>query len=139
VPPGGYASIRINFTCPTLTVDGQRFFIDTTCVNPAGHLLFILYNGTTDPTLTFTPGTITCERCECPYQGDGDEDGFLTVLDLQIIGRILFRGEDDVTDPQCATTRFDLDCDGFVTSLDLAVLIDHLFVNGPPPCDPCTP
>jgi len=75
--------------------------------------------------------------CICDFQGDGDEDGFLTALDLANIIDVLFAGAPDVQDALCPKPRFDLDCDGFSTALDLAVMIDHLFAGGAGPCDPC--
>jgi hypothetical protein len=63
--PGGTPSMRINFTCPAGGPYGE-FIIDTTCVNPAGHLLYILNAGIADPTLTFTAGTIDCTSNPCP-------------------------------------------------------------------------
>jgi hypothetical protein len=79
------------------------------------------------------PATI----CDCAYQSDFDEDGFVTSLDLSAEIDALFAGGADPSDPNCPTSRGDFDCDGFNTSLDLSGLIDHLFVSGPGPCDPC--
>jgi hypothetical protein len=76
--------------------------------------------------------------CDCPYQSDFDEDGFLTALDLSAMIDILFAGDPDVQDPDCPYPRADFDCDGFSTALDLSGLIDHLFASGPGPCDPCS-
>jgi hypothetical protein len=75
--------------------------------------------------------------CDCPYQGDFDEDGYITALDLGALIDVLFAGVPDVQDPNCPTSRGDIDCDGFTTALDLAGMIDHLVVSGPGPCDPC--
>ena len=75
--------------------------------------------------------------CDCPFQDDYDEDGFITALDLSSIIDVLFAGRPDVRDPACPTWRGDDDCDGFSTALDLSIKIDHLFAGGPPPCDPC--
>jgi hypothetical protein len=75
----------------------------------------------------------------CGYQGDGDEDGFITALDLANIIDVLFAAAPEVQAPLCPSPRFDLDCDGFATALDLAVIIDHLFAGGQGPCDPCSP
>jgi hypothetical protein len=80
-----------------------------------------------------------CGPCDCPFQSDFDEDGFLTALDLGKLIDILFAGATDVQDPDCPSPRADFDCDGFSTALDLSALIDHLFAGGDPPCDPCNP
>jgi hypothetical protein len=77
--------------------------------------------------------------CSCPYQGDFDEDTFVTSIDLAAVIDILFASSPDPQDPNCPTTRADLDCDDFTTPLDLSVIIDYLFASGPPPCNPCTP
>jgi hypothetical protein len=80
---------------------------------------------------------IECVACNCPFQDDYDEDGFVTALDLASMIDILFGGDPPVQDSNCPTFRGDDDCDGFVTALDLSIKIDFLFASGPPPCDPC--
>lgn len=75
--------------------------------------------------------------CDCPFQADYDEDGFLTALDLGNMIDVLFAGKLDIQDPACPTPREDFDCDGFSTALDLGKLIDHLFAGAAGPCDPC--
>jgi subtilisin family serine protease len=79
------------------------------------------------------------DGCLCQFQGDFDDDAFITSLDLSSIIDILFASGTDPQDVGCPTTRGDLDCDGFTTSLDLSVIIDHLFAGGLGPCDPCSP
>jgi M6 family metalloprotease-like protein len=82
--------------------------------------------------------TITVNAgCLCPYQGDIDEDGFITSLDMSGLIDALFAGGPDPQDPNCLTYRFDLDCDDFTTALDLTVIIDYLFASGAGPCDAC--
>jgi hypothetical protein len=137
--PDGTPSIRVNFTCPSGIETAGDFLIDTTCVNPAGHTLFVLTSGTADPNLSFTAGTITCEPCDCQYQGDYDADGFITPTDLSAMIDILYAGSPDVQDAGCPRSRTDLNCDGFPMSLDLAIMVDHLYADGPGPCDPCAP
>jgi len=82
--------------------------------------------------------TVLGEGCDCPFQGDGDLDGFVTALDLGALIDILFAGRPDNQEPLCTSPRFDLDCDGFATALDLGVMIDYLFAGGDGPCDPCS-
>ncbi len=77
--------------------------------------------------------------CDCPWQSDFDEDGFLTGLDLSGMIDVLYAGDPDIQDPYCPSPRADFDCDGFSTSLDLGDLIDHLYAGDIGPCDPCTP
>jgi PKD repeat protein len=86
----------------------------------------------------FVPGTITIYNpCACPFQGDFDEDTFLTSVDLGAVIDVLFAGAPDLKDGTCPVPRADLDCDLFSTSLDLSLLIDYLFAGGAGPCDPC--
>jgi hypothetical protein len=82
------------------------------------------------------PGSGTT-ACDCPFQDDFDEDGFVTALDLAALIDILFAGAPDVKDSDCPVPRGDDDCDGFTTALDLSIKIDHLFASGPGPCNPC--
>ena len=111
------------------TVDSARYF---------SHYLH-LKSKWVDFIPDFVPGTITIYNpCGCPFQGDFDEDTFLTALDLSAMIDILFSGNPDVQDSSCPVPRADVDCDDFSTALDLSVLIDHLFISGPPPCDPCS-
>ena len=85
------------------------------------------------------PVTLQVTDCTCPYQGDFDEDSYITALDLANFVDVLYSGAPDVQDPTCDAPRGDFECDGYSTSLDLGVLIDHLFVGGDGPCDPCAP
>ncbi|MBD3297481.1 MAG: hypothetical protein GF341_02420 [candidate division Zixibacteria bacterium] len=78
-------------------------------------------------------------RCQCPYQGDIDADGFRDAVDLQMLINILFFNAVEPQDPLCPITRSDLNGDDFSDSVDLSLLISHLFFNGPYPCDPCAP
>jgi hypothetical protein len=134
---GDTASIAIDIVAPNAL---GHFLIDTTCTDPAGHLSLLALGGQPVDGLTFASATIeVVSGCSCPSQGDFDEDGFLTALDLSAMIDILFAGQPDVKDPVCPSPRADFDCDGFSTALDLSGLIDHLFAGGPPPCDLCTP
>lgn len=78
------------------------------------------------------------EVCNCPYQGDVDEDGFIGALDLGSMIDILFIGAPNLQDPQCPTPRVDFHCDGFSDATDLGAYIDYMFAGGPGPCSPCT-
>lgn len=76
--------------------------------------------------------------CNCPHQGDINEDGFVDALDLGSMIDILFAGKPDLRDVNCPTTRVDFHCDGFSDMTDLGSFIDYMFVGGAPPCNPCT-
>lgn len=105
-----------------LAVDGDGYMYLTGTSNPAGQPDY--------STVKFVP-------CICSFQGDSDEDGFVTAIDLGRIVDILFVGAYNLSDQGCPSYRFDLDCDGFVTALDLTRMIDYLFASGVAPCDPC--
>jgi hypothetical protein len=77
--------------------------------------------------------------CNCPFQGDYDEDGEPTGVDLTVLIDVLFANHLDPQDPSCPATRSDLDNSGEPDALDLILYIDYLFANGPSPCDPCDP
>jgi hypothetical protein len=129
----------------TVDVNGNvgTFEIDTTCTNPGNHLIFATSTGTPALILpSFTKGVIAV-ICDCPHQGDiavrSAGDGVIDVLDvIEIIG-IAFSGLPDIQDPQCPTTRGDVDNSGVTDVLDVIYVIDHVFRGGPPPVDPCTP
>jgi hypothetical protein len=71
-------------------------------------------------------------------QGDYDEDGELTMLDLGRQIDVLFVNGYDPTDGGCGPhPRGDVNCDGFTTALDLSRFVDFLLANGEPLCDPC--
>ena len=132
---GAVPSLQILFTAPTTT---GVFEIDTTCSTPNNHLAFIEPDTHGEIIPTFTKGTITVD-CDCPYQGDFDESGFLDAIDLNELINTLFFNGPDPRDALCATTRADFDNSGFADALDLNGLIDHLFFSGEGPCDPCNP
>jgi len=85
----------------------------------------------------FGPGEIAVVPCDCPYQSDFNEDGFLDATDLSFMIDAVFFGGNDPQDPVCNATRGDFNCDGFTDATDLAFLIDHVFFGQPGPCDPC--
>jgi hypothetical protein len=75
--------------------------------------------------------------CDCSFQGDYDDDGFITPLDLGALIDVLFAGEPEVWDDYCKTSRGDFDCDCFATPLDLGMMIDYNYAGGYFPCNPC--
>jgi hypothetical protein len=116
---------------------GQVEVVDSAWLGSTTRLRLVSYFDDGYPDY-FESGSITITpSCDCPYQGDFDEDMFVTPLDLAAVIDILFASGVDPQDPDCPDTRADMDCDGFATSLDLSVIIDYLFASGPGPCDPC--
>lgn len=77
--------------------------------------------------------------CDCPFQADGEANGALDALDLNIMIDALFFSGANPQDVTCPTFRFDLDCNSVTDALDLNVMIELLFFAGPAPCDPCVP
>lgn len=85
----------------------------------------------------FGPGEIAVVPCDCPWQSDYDQNGFIDATDLAFMIDLVFFGGDDPMDLSCVTTRGDFDCNGFSDATDLAFAIDHIFFGGAGPCDPC--
>jgi hypothetical protein len=140
LPPGDDATGSLQMTM-SLNQEVGCFVIDTTCVDPANHLLFSdVYNA--DMPVTFQRGrfcTTEPPACQCQYIADFNADGFLTAEDLAQLIDILFANATDQWDHYCPVSRADADCSSYVDVLDLSLLIDHLYASGPPPCDPCAP
>jgi hypothetical protein len=131
---GVVPSIAFSVTAP---MTAGMFEIDSTCRDPACHLLFDTPYGYVLP-VTFTKGIISVIPCDCPYQGDYDHTGWCNSADMALLIDILFKGVADTQDPSCPATRSDMDCDGFATPMDLAYMIDYLWDGGPWPCNPCS-
>jgi len=75
----------------------------------------------------------------CPYQGDGNADGYIDATDIALATDIVFFGQPSPRDPECPTDRLDWDCNFYVDATDLAFIIDHVFSGGEGPCNPCLP
>lgn len=84
-------------------------------------------------TVWYTPFT----NCDCPLQGDMNDDGFFDAVDMNLLIGILYFDAEDTQDGQCPTGRADVDSDGDAGMTDLEYLINVLFFNGNPPIDPC--
>ncbi|MBD3298047.1 MAG: hypothetical protein GF341_05275 [candidate division Zixibacteria bacterium] len=75
--------------------------------------------------------------CECPSQGDMDDNGVLDASDLNALIDVVFFNSADITDPDCPVSRADVTGDGHADEVDLNAMIEHLFFNGVGPMDPC--
>jgi hypothetical protein len=136
VPAGGTITFAFDHPGPSWNHEWHAFGSGA----PSGWIISQWHEPIPGPLGTYTYGWVHAPAdydCNCPYQGDFDNDGFITALDLAKMVDVLFGGGVDPKDPLCPATRGDFDCDGFTTALDLAGIIDHLFASGPGPCDPC--
>lgn len=119
------------------------FEIDTTCTNPANHLVFTQEDPPSYTSIvpTFTKGTITVTpgSCNCPMQGDINSDTAIDVFDVIGVIGIAFTGDPDPQDPACPKTRSDVNNDGVTDVFDVIYLIATAFSGGPNPVDPCVP
>ena len=75
--------------------------------------------------------------CNCPNQGDINDDGVVDVFDVIELINIAFTGGNDPQDPCCPITRGDVNGDGIVDVFDVIYLIDHAFSGGASPVNPC--
>lgn len=115
---------------------GGLLEIDTTCTDPANHLLFVDASDN-----AFAPAlllSISHWETWCYFHGDLDLDGFVTPLDMGIEIDYLFAGGSVERNPYCAVVvdPADFNCDGWADAIDLSELIDHLFAGGHGPCNP---
>lgn len=101
------------------------------------NIMFVASDGVYDDT-AFVSITVE-DGCLCPHQADYNIDGFLNAEDMSVLIDVLFSSASDVQDEGCPITRADLDCSGFSDAVDLNYMIEHIFFNGPAPCDPCAP
>ncbi|MBD3297992.1 MAG: HYR domain-containing protein [candidate division Zixibacteria bacterium] len=77
--------------------------------------------------------------CNCPWQADHDESGFVDAVDLNLEINVLFFNSPEIFDPGCPAARSDFNDDSFSDAVDLNLLIRYMFFNGSDPCDPCQP
>jgi hypothetical protein len=69
---GATPSMVIRVTCPNGVADGSTFTIDTTCTDPANHLLMVDAGTSLNVGPSFTASTITCLQNQCPVPVAGD-------------------------------------------------------------------
>ena len=131
----GVPSMYLDFAMPA--TEGQ-FIIDTTCINPANHMIFLTSDGYS-PTIAFTAGVVDVVSCDCPFQSDLDQSGYLDALDLSVQIDITFFQGAIPKMANCPENCADFNSDGTINALDLNGLIDHLFFGGNGPCNPCSP
>ena len=96
-----------------------------------------------DPGYNTPPAHDTCPGfvapCDCPHQGDINQDSFINVLDVVAVINRVFKGAAAVKDPLCPRERADFNADGAINVLDVTGEINHVFKHGPLPVNPCGP
>lgn len=125
----GRSMYRTAIPCPDVVDSDADGYADACDNCPDDH--------NTDQADTDRDGIGNVCDCDCNYQNDFDEDGYITAIDLARLIDVLFAGAPDLRDPFCPVPRGDDDCDGFTTAMDLALKIDHIFAGGRGPCAPC--
>jgi hypothetical protein len=138
LPGSGTPSLILNFDVST---NAGTFVVDTTCIAPDNHLLFITgLNPATDQIVpSFTPGTVTL-ACECDGHADPACDGLANVFDVIVAVDVAFRGGAPISDPLCPRERTDANCSGATDVFDVVAMVDVAFRGGDPGtvfCDPC--
>lgn len=81
----------------------------------------------------------TVGLCECPFVGDLDTNGVISISDVVSIVNIAFRGAAiPPSDPLCPlVTRADVTCDGVVSIQDVVTIVNTAFRGNDSRCDPC--
>jgi hypothetical protein len=104
-----------------------------------GDSLLILVDSGFTGTFTDTVRADNQSPCDCPRQGDINEDDVIDVFDVIDVIGIAFTGGTDPHDPACPTTRGDVDNNGVTDVFDVIYLIATAFSGGANPVDPCGP
>lgn len=77
-------------------------------------------------------------QCSCPFPGDIDGNGMITVLELTMtIDEIYYAGPPSPQDPNCPVRRSDFNADGIVDVLDLTAYVERIFFANATPQPPC--
>lgn len=136
--PGADVSGSMILTVNTSS-DLGVFEIDTTCTWQCNNTAFIKQGPAPYEIIkpSFTKGTIEIVTCNCPSQGDLDASGVINATDLTLMINILFFNWINVYTINCPRAKADFNGDGFVNGVDLALCIDHIFLGGPGPVNPC--
>jgi hypothetical protein len=106
-----------------------QFEIDTCCVRPANHTMYVDRNTNIVP-VTFTKGVITID-CDCACLGDPNCDSETDVIDLVETINVAFRGMAGVTDSDCMLSRTDLNASGATDIVDVTLMVRAVFRGEP--------
>lgn len=96
-----------------------QFEVDTCCIRPANHLLFIDANTTAPILPAFTKGIVTIVPCSCPCAADPVCDGSTDVSDVASVIDVAFRGVSEFSDSTCLVARTDVNADGATDVVDV--------------------
>ena len=83
---------------------------------------------------------VTEEICICSCHADPPPvcDGLYNIQSIVVIIGVAFRGNFDVGEATCPVSFSDANCDCIIDVLDVIRIIDFVWRNGPPLCNPCT-
>ncbi|MEW5702070.1 MAG: hypothetical protein AB1792_07575 [Candidatus Zixiibacteriota bacterium] len=140
-PPGSTPSVELTFN---VTATDGTFEIDTTCITYNNHIQFADDSepGTVVGIVpAFTKGVVTI-GCACDCHGDPVCDHVHTILDLNKVIGVAFRGDPPVIDPNpmCPYTDTGVNCDGVTTVIDVGKMRNVVFMGANPEtefCEPC--
>jgi len=107
----------------------------------SGALGQVASNRAQSPTNTLSNGFWnTVASCDCPFVGDLDTNGVISISDVVLLVNIAFRGAPMAPgDPNCPlTTRADVNCNGVVSVSDVVTIVNTAFRGSDDRCDPCS-
>jgi hypothetical protein len=123
------------------SVPGQ-FEIDSTCIDPSSHLIFVQDVTNLSIVPAFTKGIVSVfpdPFCDCHSHGDVNDDRVLDVFDIVgLIEYVFGSGTQPPVDLYCENIdRGDVNCTDSDDVFDVVYLIDHVFSGGLAPCCLC--
>ena len=135
IPPGddiatgpGHPSLVLKFD---VTEAGGAFVIDTTCVRPSNHLLFVPKSESDEccDDNSIRPEfqrSIVLIGCDSECHGDPNCDGVCNIVDLVKSIGVAFKGASPVIDPdpRCPIENTDVNCDLVTNVLDIVKMIN---------------
>lgn len=130
-PPTGTTSTALSVDIDTAGLAAGEY----------GAVITIRQTGVEPPELILVPVKlkVTAEVCECLCIGDPIPvcDGFYNIQSIIVVISIAFRGNEDLGEVNCPVTMADANCDSNVDVVDVIRIIDFIWRNGAPLCNPC--
>jgi hypothetical protein len=118
--------------------------IDTAGLAAGNYTAFITIRqtGVASPESVLVPVAleVTEEICICSCHGDPPPacDGQFNIQSIILVINVAFRGQLDLGEATCPVSFTDVNCDCAVDVLDVIRIVDFIWRQGPPLCDPCT-